>query len=901
MSTPRIALAAVMIATLGAPSALAQGEADEALARYLESRELRTLHLQHLERVLERTTPGDRGAIAERLAALYAEALDGAQTTEDRAALERRARALLDLVPEDRSIALRLSLHRATYARAERLAERWRLRLADPAEVEEAERVMRTLAGDLSAVGALANRRVEALERQEEQARELELDILRDALDDARRHRSLAMYLAGWAGCYVAEITAEHGPAKDAAVKFGWVLNADPGRPATIDRVTTTSLRFEHIARAALGAGVAASMRAEHADARRWFDHVESAPELGPALRDELFARRLSAAARANDWASVQRMVDERRAVDERDEARGRDPRRLEPGQARLLGVLAFEARPAPRDTAAADRMRDVAMADLIAHDEPAQAMDLARRYGASPLRADGFTGAYVRAMLAYVRAREGHARSSEHDHDAPSRDPDAIARYTEAVSALRLAVDAHDAERYPRASADARLMLANALHYASGADATPQRSLEAAERFTAIADAEASDHIAADALWMAARALEHAATLGGPERERAERDRERVLRRFVAEHPGDSRAAALLVRRAAGGEMAPQEAIEALLGVSPGSPAYLHAQREAARLLYAAVRASPAAARARNAARFADVAEPLLENDRRAALEGDADAALRATTLARQLLDALLGAEPIDARRAEPALGALHAMRSAGVIEPGAHEQETLYRTVQIALAQGDDDAAESAVASMQRRGSDDDPRFAHAAHRLVYRRAHERWRAGDRSERAARALARHGVRVLLDLNALSGDAPLDAPTLGVLTGVAEAGSWLWREHADEPARDIALRTLRRVLAAQPNSAAHLRAMAELAASAGDDAAALDAWRRILAGSELGQPSWFEARWHVIDILARFDPGAALDAMRAHVGVYPDYGPDPWRARYERLHAALRTKGQAP
>lgn len=898
-----LALMACSFVAAGA-SAFAQSaaEAEDALARYLESRELRVLQTRQLERMLERAAPDDRAEIAERLATLYAEALDGASTPEERAALEQRARALLDLVPEGQSLELRVSVLRVSYARAERAAERWRLRLASPAELEEAQRILRTAAPEFARIGAQANSRVVALERQEESARELELDILRDALNDARRVRSVAMYLAGWAHCYLAELTNDAAPAAEAARCFGWLLNAEPNQPASPERVGDSSMRFEHVARAALGAGSAAAVRAAHVESDRWFDLVEKSTNLPSGVREELFARRLTAAARADNWPEAQRVVEARRNVDSIAEGRGRAPDRLTANEARLLAVLTFEASERSAQTTTVNRLRDAALADLVARDELAHVVDLANRYGVAQLPERGFIGAYVRAVHAYQRAREAHDALGPAEPDAPVRDGACATLYAHAAEQCRMALASEESRRFPDARADAARTLAFSLYFASGVDATPERALEAAKRFLDAAAADPGTQAGADAHWMAIRANEHAGAYTGRDAIDARERRERLLQEFIERYPADRRAGAALVRRSIEGVYNRDEAIDALLRVPSGAPAYDHARREAARLLYDAVREASPARRAAAARRFADVAAPLLDADRQAALGGDdARAAANALVLARQLLDALLGVDPPDAARARVALGAIDALRDAGLVASDAHLAETLYRRVQIALASNDDEDAELAAADLHALGARAaEARYAHAANRLLYLRALSTRRADPAREGAARAVLRHGARVLADLGVHTAEGPLDAQAMSVLSAAADAAAWLWRERRDEAARDAALRVLRVGLRSQPRNAAFLRTAAELAESAGDDAAALDAWRTLLSGADVGSDPWFEARWRVFTILARTDSAAAIDGLRAHTAVYPDYGPAPWGERLRALHASLTDAGSA-
>ena len=107
---------------------LAPGDAPERrVEQYLEEHGLLEALASQLAERLGASSGQDRIAIAERLAGVYVALLTQAPTADDRARWERAGRALLASVPEADSIDLRLDLHRAAYARAEEIAERWRI------------------------------------------------------------------------------------------------------------------------------------------------------------------------------------------------------------------------------------------------------------------------------------------------------------------------------------------------------------------------------------------------------------------------------------------------------------------------------------------------------------------------------------------------------------------------------------------------------------------------------------------------------------------------------------------------------------------------------------------------------------------------------------------------------
>lgn len=900
-----------LLALLLCAAAMASGprtrDADDALAAYLESRDLRPLLLDHLDAVLQRTPSEDRLPLAERLAGLLAENLESSKDPAEREALEQRARRLLDSVPDAESSDLRLNLHRLSYIRAETAAERRRLRLDAPQEADAAERSLRALAQDLPLIGIAAHKRVEALEKAEESSRDMDLEFVRESLAASRRRRSLAMYLAGWSGVYLAELTNKPEAAAESSRRFGWLLNAPAGEAPTIARVPEGSLKFEHVARAAMGVGVAASIRGDFLEATRWFDLVERAADAPAAVRGQIFARRLAAAARADEWPEALRLVRDARggegvSIDPAARAAsGRADRPLPATDARLLAVLSFEARPPQRSEAIAARLRSIALADLVTRDELGQVLDLASRFGAEPLGSDGFIPLYVRALQAHERARKAHAALPGAPADAPTSDRDVIAQYASAQTLLLAAVQSADADKFPGARAEAAVLLASAVFYSSGGD--PRRAIEAADRFAAAAKLASSPAAVADALWMAVRALDSAAGDGGkaanaePAKAAADaaRRREAAAAEFLRRYPDDPRSGTLLLKQSASGRLNPEQAVDALLRVSNDSPTYAASRREAARLLYARIRAAGEAQRPQAVARFVAVAEPSFKEDLRAATEQDppdAEAAARAIVLARQLLDGWLGsAAASDAPRALGVLDAIAALDAVFGADLAPVRVELAFRRLQARAALGDDaqaDAAAEALQDLAPSASAADKRFLTAGNRLMFRSAALAWHAG-KSEPTARRVVNHGARLLADLATQAAGESADT-LVSVQATVGDAASWLFANAGDQPSRELADRLLRAAVTAQPNNQTALRRLAEHAERTRDDQTALDCWKRLAAGAEAGSIAWFEARCRLLETLANTDPAAARASIAQHRALYPDFGPSPWGERIRAL-----------
>ncbi len=884
---------------VGSLAARAQSAAPvDAVESYLEMRGLTELRAELLWERLTTAPSAQRVALAERLAEALAALLEEAGSPEERASLERRSRELLELVPEADSFDLRLSLQRASYARAERLAERRRLRLVGGAEETEAMRVFRTLSRELSALGSRAHRRVQEFERQEESARELDLTLVAERLEDARRHRSLAFYLAGWAQTYIAELTDSADAALEASRSFGWVLNASHGAPAELERVPKEFLKFEHVARAAVGAGVAAAIRGRYDDALAWLDLVEDSERTPGSVRAELLARRMTVLARAQRWSGLEALVRRSRMTEE-----GEAP--LSVGEARLLAVLAFEAKPVNESQeASVQRLAQAALTDLVSRGELPQVLDLASSYGAAPLGGGGFIVHHVRGLRAYESAREEHRASGE-PAEEPTTNPAATQQYLQAASSLKAALDASDAERFPSARGATAMLLGLALYYASGADerAAHARLLEAAERLQEASLLLESPDRAADALAVAIRALETLMQRGDEGSAQAERRRQELVGMFLTRFPDHPRTGSMLLKQAGEESDDPEAVAATLLRVPESSPAYETARRRAARILYDLYRAAPPSDRDWAALRYADVAEPLLETDRRLARDGGQAAASRVLVRARRVLDALLSVDAIDAARAERALDAALSLRHAGFEFEGDVSSELDYRRAQIALARDDFERAREIVRAIrQRSGYGQRARWASAAERLFLADASRRWRDAVRADAdetriadLAEDVVRHGSRLLYEsLERQDAQAEIE---LTVAAIVGEAAADLWKIRGDEEALALAKRMHERVLEAQPFEQGALRRLASLAEDAGDLETAIASWRRLSAGLTAETPEWWEARVRLMEALARWDAERAREALRQHVVLHPEWGPDPWG---ERLRHLARELGDA-
>ncbi len=854
----------------------------EQLEKYLADHDLPEVLAAHWRRVMiESPLPAEKSRAAEELGRLYVKRLGQPLSPASRLEVETRAQELLRVVPEAESFELRLNLAKASYLRAEEIAEKDRIRLATPDDIREGERILKSVAAIFEDIAGKAWKRVQILEARERTADEHELETLREDLSYARRTHSLARYYAGWTAYYTALLSKNPKLADTAMVDFGWILNALTGKPATIDRLPRGLLVHEHVARAALGCALAASLRSNDIDAMRWLDELDRSEDLHDSVRAQLFSRRVVILGAAARWSEIQLALT-RRKQSEATDTQPDTP--LPVAEARLLAVLALEALrdPAfkPGFKPAAELVAQLGMAELIARGEIAHIVDLVSRYGTTPIGEQGFIAQYVRAIQAYERARQLHQNAGKPDD--PTTDTALVNAYREAAGLMGVAADSPEASKFPGESGKARMRQGLALFYASDFEASAKCFQLAAEAAGGPAGGPSNGSEARrDALWYAIVSLDMAVEHGKPSRAD---DRDKLAVLYLKEFPGSTNAAKLLLRQTRAELMSDEETLRVLLAVGEDSPVYDAARRQVARILYRAFRRAGAADKPFAGQRFLDTAEEVLRREAtRATTSRDVpamDAAQNTIVLARQVLDAHLASAAPDLARAEEVFKVIEGVAAYHELDTGNIESELIYRRLQLAIARNDAKSIDEHLAKLRQIGGE----YAAAADRLLFRTAAALFKASPDSSDAARKVVRHGL-VLLD------NAKPDDPTLaGIRESVAGACALLYRATHESVMRDKAIALDKLSLDKGVRTIPVLRRLGELLDDAGDSPGALTAWQALLAGLPERSPEWFEARYHSLRLLIRVDPIAAAEAYRQHLVLHPTGGPDPWGKKIRDL-----------
>jgi hypothetical protein len=854
---------------------------------YLEGLGLRDVLAAHL-RARARESSGDgRLRVAERLGGLYVGMLQDATTAQARNEIEAFARELLTLVPESETFELRINLAKVSYLQAEDVAERDRLRLATPEERAEAMRLLRGVAPTFEDIARQVQSRIDSLERMERNAADDTAAKLREDQAAASRVRSLARYYMGWTSYYLALLhSAGQDPStmdtSKALENFGWILQAVPGKPPTISQLPKALLQYEHVGRAALGTALTVALKGNDVDAIRWLDEISAVEELHPAVREQLFTRRVIIYAGAGRWADAEGEIRRRRQPDLSQPAIP-----LTPADARLAAVLGLEATRAggnPKFVEAAERVAQVGMGDLVALGEVSQILDLVSRYGTAPIGDTGFIVQYVQGLKIYESTRQEHKASGEAPDDPASR-PQFINSYRQAAELLRLALASPDAPKFAAEASRALMRRGFALYYAGDLE-------QASAAFQQSHQAAAAPDLKRDALWYSIVALDRAVDAG---RVSLSKERDRLAVLYLQQFPDTEDAAKLLLRQAQADLLGDEETLKILLAVAPEQPLYDAARRQATRLLYRVYRRSPASDRGFAAIRFADIAEEVLRVDSRRAGDSNDEASRKAAQnvllLVRQLADALLSGPAPDVKRVESALQLLEAVAELHKLDLASIEPELAYRRLQVAIAQDNAADMERCILRLRRNTGE----FALAGERLLYRRALDLWAASPDDPVLAAQVVRHG-RSILDHG-----TGKDAWAAAIRVNVAAAAAKLWTLQDDHAMRDLAMELDKKSVESGGRTIAVLRRLAEMSETAGDLPTALASWQNLFSALPAGQPDWFEARYNSLRLLWRTDQAAAVAAMAQFKALYPSMGVEPWRQRLVDLEREMRIATPAP
>ena len=873
MSARGVLLASLLASLLALSAATSPARADE-LLDYLESRGLDSLAAMRLEDLAARAAGDERAQLLDRLAELFARMLDAAPDAETQARLLARADMLAADLATQKGDKLRLSAARTRYREAAGVAERIRAGVAlDPAPAAESLGVQ---IDELLRVADRCDKRAAELGRRADRENGIGRDLLSAESDAERGMAGQARFLAAWSMLYRGTLSRTKSDAERADGLFASLLGARDGKLAPGD-VSVDLRRDEAYATAILGLALAKSRTQGFSEASRWLDLL-AADETEASVRANLPGWRMVCALESGAWAQARAAFDS---------LAGRDD---SANWARVAVARAVEdggTDPEARGLARA------AIAELASRRDLGAVRELVARYGEPILGADGaaFVPRYLRAVKLYEDARAAMAKAG---NDAAALASDAVRTPSaEAADALAQALAAGDAKQFEAAATECRLMLAWSLRgMGEGA--------EAARIFDEIAAAEVGAR-AEEAAYLAIASVDDAARRAGDAAERRARESELSTRiaAFLARFPGSSQAPALLARKVALTDEPKFEDVARLLAVKPDNELWLDSRKQALGALYRMFRATNAPRVETGRQYLAVLAE--LPRDARTNLPASS------TTIARQALEVTLAPEIRDPKVARDLLAALDASIDAGQLVREDAAEELAYRRLQLAILEDRWADVAEALAPFEQSGATE--LWAEAALRLALRGAESKRRstAPDAPERGGyvTTVVRAGDAILARAGGTAKAFTGEPAAVAAMTQFARLAldarveSVASSGNAGEAAKGLPI--VDALLATAPRDATLLRANAVLSEAAGELARAADALRALVGGLPARTPAWFDAKLDQVRVLSKLDPVRARAVVDQFTALYPEIGPEPFKARFLALVAALPAKGAEP
>jgi hypothetical protein len=852
----RFITAMVALCAFTLPMVAHGDDANEAVAAYLEQHQLYEPLSTHLESMLESSSGDQRRDLVMRLAQLYAQMLDAIDDPSQRERIELRSQRLLTLTDAEGAEELRLSLLRAQYRPAERIAEQHRLRLAERGSLDRAKAILEDITPQLERLNQDLARNVSQLEQQRSRARGSGSRVLADRIERARRLHTQSSFITAWALYHHGWLQGDNRAITAAESLFAELLLSDSARPQPQD-ISVDLRASEPFARAILGMALCRSQSvASSSIALAWVDLLTHENTYAP-LRDNVAVWRMVIQLEHGVYRAVFNWL--RESEQEHDT--------LPLMWLRLAAAHALES---PRDNRDAQELAQYAVTTIAARNEYSHVLDLAERYGMDVLGDDGFALRYIRGLILYREARELH------DHDQPTSDTQINARYRDAIDELQQALDEPDAMDHSDAIGSCQLLHAWA-HYYLGNDQQAIDSFLLAEQRLIRNKSEA--------LWMAIVALDRLISIN-PSAERKQLLQDLQVR-FLDDYPTSTHAPTLLLRHTLTMESLDDDALRQLLQISEDHPMYVAAQYRIAQAFYQRFREEERTQRTAHGDQFLTIAAKRLDDEASSNIE-----AARLVLLLRQILEISLADGIARSAIAARALDRFEDLASNQYVDVTHYAQELAYRRIQLLLIDHDLAAADSIAESLW----SDDPvsSWSRLAARYIFHYANRRATSAD--ERTLRIEARQGGRVLREF--ADDPSALRSPqVLALHAAVADTLRRLWEHYGDKRDGQAALFLYQRLLDVQPRDGSFLHHAASLARAFDEYEFSVRSWRTIAAGSTRGSDRWFEARYELMATLAAFDIQRAQRVLQQHLQLYPDYGPEPWGAQIYELESTMLTE----
>ena len=854
----RLLVTAALLLAAGGRLCAQHAPADP-LETYLLRLGLSDLRVRHLEHVAEVAGGEAKLAAGRKLADAYAERLITASEDEKAySALKTRVDRLLAQNSGARTPALTVMLLQADFQRAESLVNAWLDESGDadrpPAEaVEILVRIVPELAARVKEINSAADKLLsqEDLVKTDEARRDMEQQVFRLQSVAAR-----ATYFAGW-GHYYLGLTrpASLANADFTAAKahFSEVLGVSDEMDYAPIEADSLGLESVWRARTAIGLGLAElALGRERAAAAcfRWLDHA-SAPA---NLRDEAPYWQLKGLLNVRNYADAAALAETKI-----DTFAGQPT----PGKNSFCSALirsgASQAKaPSPDARTDARRMVLLGIAGLARLRQFDTLSQLVARHKLLELpdAEDSFYLTWLSGRAEFLAAEK------------TKRPED----YRAAAATLEKALAQRDARQDLFAAGQCRYHLAWCRFRLEEFEAAAQGFREVTPLLK-----EGEQELAAQANWM-----EFASWQALAEKKKEPRfaaSAVAALESLKRDFPGSEQAgkADIYISRIQV-DVVPEKAIESLARVKPGDAGYLSAQYEIVSLRHRIWKESGGdrAAGEKPAIEVVAAVDKFLAA---AGSAGRADERLRACLIAIEVLSAQGASEQGEIDRYLKKGEAAAATLAAGsALLPEFH-----YRRLQHAQRTKDDALLRDAAQWLADSGQG----TPYELPALVIVARHADGAVDAAADGDKRARQEEAAAVYRRLVALVGDSP--EAIAGTKNALAASSRLAGYDESLGRWKDAAAR-LDKIVAAYPSDKKYLRRAGLAQLNAGNHAAAVEHWRKLLAGLPAGSDEWLEAKYHQLTCLLATDRPAAEKVWKQFQLLYPEVKSAAWREKFAAL-----------
>lgn len=857
--SPRLSIAAALLLA-AAGSLCAQDAPTDPLEVYLLRLGLADLRVRHLEHAAASGSNAPaKQAAGRKLADAYAERLMAA-SEDDKAysALKARVDKLLAQDSQARTPALIVMLLQADFQRAESLVNAWLDESGDrahpPAEATAIlTRIVPELAQRVKEINDAADKLLsqEDTAKTDEARRQIEQQVFRLQSVAAR-----ATYFTGWGHYYLGltRPSALAGADFTAAKRyFSEVLGVDDEMDYA--PIEAESLALESIwrARTAIGLGLAElALGRDKAAAAcfRWLDHA-SAPA---NLRDEAPYWHLRGLLNVRNYAAAVELAE----VKIETFAGPPTPGKNSFCTALIKSGAAQATVPSPDERAEAQQLMLLGIAGLARLRQFETLSQLVARHKLLELP-DAKKSFYLTWLAG--RAQFLAAEKTKRRED-----------YAAAAQALEKALAEPDARQDLFAAGQCHYHLAWCRFRLDEFEAAAQAFREVTPLLK-----EGEQELAAQSNWMEFASWQALSEKKNEPRYAA--SAVAALESLKRDFPGSEQAgkADIYIARMQQ-DVVPEKAIESLARVKPQDAGYLSAQYEIVSLRHRIWKESGGD----RAAGEKPALEVVAAVDRFLSVAGAASQAeerLRACLIAIEVLTAQEGSEEgeID-RYLAKAETAARTLASGSPLLP-----ELYYRRLQHAQRTKDEARSREAAEWLSENGAGTP--YELPALVIVARHADSAVAAADESDKRARQ--EEAAAIYRRLVALVGDSP--QAIAGTKNALAASSRLAGYDESLGRWKEAAAR-LDKLVAAYPSDKKYLRRAGIAHVNARSHAAAIEHWRKLLAGLPAGSDEWLEAKHYQLTCLLATDRAAAEKVWRQFKLLYPEVKSAAWQDRFALL-----------